>query len=211
MAALAEDPAAAADHGPPVGRGLPPPPAGCPLARRGRPARLREAGRVKLISADGAKLELRLVGYQFGQPDSTRAGESDGSTGLYADWDANWLVIHGDALTSGGQSWSFTDPCLTTWEAEGLALWLSAAARGDEAAGEAVFTEPNLSFVCDGVAEGRVHMRVRFSHESLPSWLPREPVGWQAGEYYLALEVSCADVAEAARAWDADRLQFPVR
>jgi hypothetical protein len=157
-------------------------------------------------------IELRLVGYQFGQPDSTRAGGSDRTTGSYADWDANWLVVHGDVRTSDGQSWSFTDPCLTTWEAERLALWLSAAAMGEEAAGEeAVFTEPNLGFACDGVGEGRVRMHVRFSHESLPSWLPREPVGWQADEYYLALEVSCADVAEAARAWDRDRLQFPVR
>jgi len=31
----------------------------------------RDAGVVKLISADGAKIELRLVGYQFGQPDGT--------------------------------------------------------------------------------------------------------------------------------------------
>ena len=74
-----------------------------------------------------------------------------------------------------------------------------------------MFTEPNLSFILDGVENGRARMRARLSHESLPGWLPREARGWRAGEYHVALELGRADLAEAADAWDRDRLPFPAR
>lgn len=172
-----------------------------------------DAGLVKLVSSNGATVELWPVGYQFTDLHSAGGANAGGATGSYAGWDANWLVIRGDIHTSGGEAWTFTDPCLTTWEAEKLSLWLRAAASDDEAAelDPAVFTEPNMSFFFDSRRDGRVRMRLRLSHESLPQWLPREAAGWQAGEYYVALEVSCADLAEAAQAWDRDRLSFAAR
>jgi hypothetical protein len=75
----------------------------------------------------------------------------------------------------------------------------------------ALFTEPNLGFFIDGRDGDRVRMRVRLSHESLPNWLPRDTPGWQAGQYFVALEVSTADLAAAARAWDRERRAFPAR
>ena len=158
---------------------------------------------MRLVSADGALAELRPTGYQFLQADN--AAES------HADWDANWLVIRGDVRAADGRSWSFTDPCLTTWEAERLSGWLHAVSRGAADQDVAVFTEPNVSFFVDGRDGDRVRMRVRFSHESLPAWFPRDAVGWQAGEYSVALQVSAADLAQAARAWDRERQAFPAR
>ncbi len=174
---------------------------------------LGDSGLVRLISSDGAVVELQPVSYQFSRPPGTRGAEGSSTTGSYADWDANWLVICGDIRTSDGQSWTFMDACLTTWEAEQLSLWLRAAGSDNAAAGldPAVFTEPNLSFFLDGVQAGRVRMRLRLSHESLPRRLRWEASGGEASEHDIALEVSGADLAEAAQAWDRDRLPFPAR
>jgi hypothetical protein len=90
-------------------------------------------------------------------------------------------------------------------------VWLDAVSRDAADQNVAVFTEPNISFFIDGRDEDWVPMRVRFSHESLPGWLPRDVAGWQAGEYFVALEINTADLAGAARAWDRERQAFPAR
>jgi hypothetical protein len=120
-------------------------------------------------------------------------------------------VIRGDVTTADGRSWSFSDPCLTTWEAQCLSAWLDAVSRDAADRDAAVFTEPNVGFFADGREGALVRMRVRFSHESLPGWLPRDAAGRQAGEYFVALEVTAADLAEAARAWDRERRAYPAR
>lgn len=43
-------------------------------------------------------------------------------------WDTSWLIITGDAVVNG-QSWSFRDPCLITFEMERLATDTSSKAR----------------------------------------------------------------------------------
>lgn len=147
---------------------------------------------MRLISSDGAMVELQPVSYQFSRPPGTGGAKGSSTTGSYADWDANWLVIRGDVRTSDGQSWTFTDACLTTLEAEQLSRWLRAAGSDNAAAGldPAVFTEPNLSFFLDGVQGGRVRMRLRLSHESLPRSLRWEAPGGEASDYDIPLEVS---------------------
>lgn len=60
------------------------------------------------------------------------------------------------------------------------------------------------------VSRGGVRLRVRFSHESLPDWI-RDFAGWQSAEYLVVLEVSHADMAQAAQAWDSERQAFPAR
>jgi hypothetical protein len=149
------------------------------------------------------------VGYQFPRrlaPPVEEAGEQD-------DWDANWLMISGSIRTADGREWAFIDPCLTTWEAARLSRWLAASAAQDSTeAGKLVsFTEPNISFTIDSYDSDRVLIRVRFSHESLPSWVPREPRGWQSAEYFLPLDVTCDQLAQAAQVWDLERAQFPAR
>jgi hypothetical protein len=182
-------------------------------APRVRPSpALCDHGLVRLRSGDAASVELRPVGYQFSRQVAAGAAKAERAAGTGGDWDANWLMIHGDIRTADERYWTFTDPCLTTWEAERLSAWLRAAASKDPAGRqEAVFTEPNLSFMLDGQDGQSVRIRVGFSHESLPSWMPRKLPGWQAQEYFLPLEVSRVELAEAARSWDLDRLQFPAR
>ena len=77
-------------------------------------------------------------------------------------------MIRGDVTTADGRSWSFTDPCMTTWEAEELWAWLEMASRNAADREEAVFLEPNVSFFIEGRHGERVRVQVGFSHESLP-------------------------------------------
>ena len=167
---------------------------------------------MRLLSADGALVELRPVRYQFSRNVAAGAGGIASDAGASADRDANWLMIRGDIRTADGRGWTFTDPCLTTWEAERLSVWLRATASHDPTGRqEAVFTEPNLSFILDGRDGERVRIRVRFSHESLPNWMPRDFRGWQAEEYFLPLDINCSELAAAAQSWEADRQSFPGR
>jgi hypothetical protein len=92
---------------------------------------------------------LRIVGYQF--PDATDLD------------DANWLMISGECSLEGRQ-WTFTDPCLETWDMEELASWLEALAAGRNTKPFLAFTEPNLEFQ---VVKGNT-LRVIFSLETAP-------------------------------------------
>jgi len=173
---------------------------------------LHDHGLVRLLSGDGASVGLRPVAYQFSRQVAAGAAEEPTAAEPGTDWDANWLMIRGDIRTADDRGWTFTEACLTTWEAERLSAWLHATASRDPAGRqEAMFTEPNVSFALDGWDGELVRIRVRFSQESLPGWMPRNFDGWQAEEYFLPLEMSCAGLAKAARSWDADRLQFPPR
>jgi hypothetical protein len=122
-------------------------------------------------------------------------------------------MIRGDIRTADGRGWTFTDACLTTWEVERLSAWLHAAASQDPAGHQdrVVFTEPNLSFILDARDGERARIRIGFSHEALPGWMPRDIPGWQAEEYFLPLDISCPELAGAARSWDLDRQRFPSR
>ena len=166
---------------------------------------------MRLLSSDRALVELCPIGYQFSQAGRTETEGADCTGESYDNWDANWLVIQGDVRAADGRSWSFTEPCLTTWEAERLSAWLDAVSRDAPDRDAVVFTEPNVSFFIDGRDGDWVRMRMRFSHESLPGWMVRDVPGWQAGEYFVALEVSTTHLAGAARAWDRERQAFPAR
>jgi hypothetical protein len=102
-------------------------------------------GSVRLQSRDGASLELGPTGYQFGANPLAPVG---------TDWDANWLLVHGEVHTADGAAWTFLDPCLTAWEALSISRWLRDAAAGRIAVAEhwsgvedlLHFTEPNVAF-----------------------------------------------------------------
>lgn len=129
------------------------------------------------------------------------------------DWDANWLLIQGEVGTADHRQWVFLDPCLTTWEARDLGAWLREAATGNVQPGRRslVFTEPNLAFCVEEHDGGRASVRIRFAHEALPAWMPRDHPHWQAGEYVLVLELAGRDLAQAADTWDRECMPFPER
>ena len=174
---------------------------------------LGENDGVKLVSADGASVDLRPVCYEYEQePAADSAGEGEPV------WDANWLVIRGQVRAADGREWTFRDPCLTTWEAERLLEWLQALGCG-EVRKALAFTEPNLGFRVDAQDDERVRLRVHFSAESLPPGLrtpdartpdARTP-GRRTAGYDVPLDVGRADLADAARTWAVDCQAFPLR
>lgn len=123
---------------------------------------------MRLKSADGTIADLRPLRYQFGPSAPPR------------DWDANWLVVGADIEMSDGRSWSFTDPCLTTWEARELASWLRGVLSGDVDASPfggdedeclLAFTEPNLAVSLARRDRDMATIRLHFSLEARPPWL----------------------------------------
>lgn len=117
-------------------------------------------------------------------------------------WDSNWLIITGDAVLDD-KSWSFRDPCLTTFEMERLADWLDQVSSGQCEKAFCGFTEPNLDF--ERVSATAV--RVAFSLEALPPWSKRDG---DFGE--IGFEVPINDrLIAAASSLRAFLTGFPIR
>lgn len=162
---------------------------------------------MRLTSADGVVVELRPLRYQFSS--SPESG----------DWDANWLVVAGHVELPDGRSWSFTNPCLTTWEARELGSWLRGVREGDVAPtaffGEEddvslVFTEPDVAFSLAGRNVGMAAVRVHFSLGSLPPWLG-EAGGPDLFEFFVVAQLTHATLADALAVWEQELAAFPVR
>jgi hypothetical protein len=168
---------------------------------------------VRLRWSDGAQVELRPVRYQF-------PPVRDSWTG---DWDANWLVIRGDVWLADGRSWSFEDPCLTTWEARELGAWLRGVVSGtvqptpfdgsDEERIE-LFNEPNVALSLAARDEANTTARVHLSLESRPPWLSETDPGADAGdlfEFFVEMAAPLDAVAQAAAEWEQELAAFPER
>ena len=164
-----------------------------------------------LTSRDGASVQLEISGYQFPER------EADGPR----DWDANWLNVRGIVVLADGTSWSFEDPCLTTWDAVELRGWLRDVAAGkvtpsllddnDEGRQMLVFLEPNVGFSVESRTGDQVRIRVHFSLESLPPWLQNAESGPELHEYYVPFDVLAADLVTAAEIWLRDAAGYPER
>jgi hypothetical protein len=162
---------------------------------------------MKLTSADGVVVDLRPLRYQFGSSAEPR------------DWDANWLVVAGHVELTDGRSWSFTDPCLTTWEARELGSWLHGVREGTVAPTaffgqeddvSLVFTEPNVAFSLAGRSAGVAAVRVHLSLGSLPPWLG-EAEGLDLFEFFVVAQLTHAALTDAEAAWEQELAAFPVR
>lgn len=162
---------------------------------------------MKLVSVDGASVDLRPLRYEF--PGIAGAGPGD--------WDANWLVVAGNVRLADGRGWSFSEPCLTTWEARSLGSWLRGVVNGtvrptafdgdDEDALE-TFTEPNLAVSLAARSGGSAVVRVHCSLESRPPW---HGDGFDIFGFFVSLDVPLPALAAAAGEWDRELAAFPVR
>jgi hypothetical protein len=108
---------------------------------------------MRLVSEDGSTIEIAISGYQY--PDSAGG------------WDGNWLLVAGE-VRRPDLEWRFCDPCLTTWELQGLIAWRDGIAGGRlmEPLG---FTEPNLRFRHRRAPEAGIC--IGLSNEAVPPWL----------------------------------------
>lgn len=164
---------------------------------------------MQLTSTDGAAFGLRPTGYEY--PALHTPG----------DWDANWLTVHGQVRTAAGESWTFHDPSITTWEAQDLHHWLQAAADGSveptDSPGEDVadvltFTEPNLAFSVAAVVGEEILLRVHLSLEAVtgkPGWTAQSGAGLY--EYSVPFRLGRGQLRTAAAQWNDDTAPFPPR
>ncbi|HEX2024009.1 MAG TPA: hypothetical protein VHF00_04850 [Acidimicrobiales bacterium] len=152
---------------------------------------------MRLRGREGNELALSIVGYQF--PDET-----------VDPWDSNGLLVSVRVVTPHG-TWEVVDPCLTTWEARQLALWLAAIARGAMIRPTSTLSEPNLTarVSIDPLSPTpRFQLRVCFELENRPPWAPTVAGG---RNLCVDLDVGAADLAAAAAAVREDLARFPQR
>lgn len=155
-----------------------------------------------LESLDGARLDLSIDSYQF---DPTTSPKNHPAW----EWDANWLMIRGDARTADDLRWEFLDPCMTTHEARDLGAWLRIVADPSTPLdpGERSFTEPNLEFSVRPTAPaGYVALAVRFTAECGP-----KPSRVADTGFVMNLRMPHAAVLDASRQWETECAAHPPR
>lgn len=176
--------------------------------RRGLPV---HTAVMELAGTNGGMVALRPIGYEY--PIMT-----DG-------YDADWLVVEGVVREPDGAEWSFTDPCLTAWEARELLEWLrQVAARRvtarpwqwddsedpftiAERAGLLVFIEPVIAFGISAYGAEAAHVRVHLSLGAAGPDFERLDLF----ERYVDLELPFATVTRAADSWADDVARYPCR
>ena len=155
---------------------------------------------MRISTASGDFVELLVNGYEF--PAASDDDDDDDDD----DWDANWLVVSGDVRWLG-ESWSFSHPMLTTWDARALLAWL----RDDPThrAPSIEFTEPNLAFAVIPVTDGAAELVLTLSGEAAPPSLP-ESERWEGGRR-LSFHLSPEVLVRSAEEWERDITAYPPR
>lgn len=107
-----------------------------------------------IFTENSKRLELSVEGYEFDySPDEIT------DTGTM--WDANWLTVRID-YTENGQSKTFTDSCLQTFELQSLTESFESVLIGVQNEFVEDFTEDNLHFSVSA-ENGAYKVRVRYS------------------------------------------------
>lgn len=164
---------------------------------------------MRLGSSDGPAVRLVPLGYQF----PARAAKV-----TERDWDANWLRVRGTVTPDDRRGWSFTDACLTTFEARELADWLRGVTVGEvqpcpfEAGnmeGLLSFTEPCLALSLASLSAEDAVIRVHLSLEALPGRL--SAMRPELYEHYVEVRMSPPALAVAVEDWCRELSAYPVR
>lgn len=155
----------------------------------GRYVRTMESGALATFKGPTGSLRISVESYQFPEI-------------VDDEWDSNWLIVCGDAEL-GGKSWTFRDPCLTTFELEQLANWLDQVFVGEADNAYCDFTEPNLDF--ERLSE--LEVRIAFSLEALPPWCERDS---DFGEITFNIPIN-DHLPAAAKSLRALLARFPIR
>lgn len=164
---------------------------------------------MRLGSADGPVVQLEPIGYQY----PARASKV-----TERDWDANWLIIRGTVTPDDRRGWSFTDACLTTFEARELADWLRGVALGEvlpspfetgSLEGLLWFTEPCLAFSVASRSGDDVTIRVHLSLEALPAGVSSKRP--ELYEHFVLVSTTSSGVTRAVGEWMQELAAFPVR
>jgi hypothetical protein len=88
---------------------------------------------VRLADHAGNEFQLVILSYQHPDVHEDR-------------WDSNWLLVSGTVATAAGHKWTFSAPCVTTFELAELADWFDELSADGRAPGQFDFTEPHVRF-----------------------------------------------------------------
>ena len=86
----------------------------------------------------------------------------------YDYWDSNWLMINCN-IVDGKNTWSFIEPCFTTFEINNLIEWFIKIDTNDYSKTDIMFVEPLIKFEVL-----KDNLRLRLSGESKPKWFTSE-------------------------------------
>jgi hypothetical protein len=93
--------------------------------------REEDVNEIHLLGAEGHRLSLRIVGYQYPVVNGSE--------------DDDWLMVEG-RVARGELNWTFRDPCLTVDEVRELATWFQRVIDRETVPESLGFIEPNLHF-----------------------------------------------------------------
>jgi hypothetical protein len=153
---------------------------------------------MRISSTNGRAVEIRVVGYQF--PDATDLARK-----------YSWHMVQGLATVEDA-SWHFRWQALTCDESLRVGPWLRALAAATTEADMHIgvparleFTEPNLAFAGLDLRPNQLVLRVELDVE-----FHRDRAHWKAGQpYLLDLDVSGAQLIDAAQQWDEEIAAYP--
>ncbi len=148
-----------------------------------------------LRGQNGATLELVPTGYEFAERQSE-------------EHDDNWLNITAKASIDGA-AWGGTDPCLLTWELQGLCDWLRAQALPGANAHDCLdFLEPELVFEIVSRETESIVLRITMHYAMSTGDVGEFP---KDAHRSVELRVSRAALAAAAEDLARDAAAFPRR
>ncbi len=150
-------------------------------------------------NAFGSHLQLTIVSYQYPQMQPAEK----------KDWDANWLKVRLDAALEG-RAWTATKPCMTTWEVEGLAVWLDQLRLGQPLT-HSTFeaTEPMLHFLPVEMGSPAQLLRVYIEGTLRPPWRAARYANLR--DLWIDFTLAEIDLQLASQRLRAQLTQFPVR
>jgi hypothetical protein len=152
---------------------------------------------MRLFDSAGHGVDLRVVGYQFPEPEDPMH--------------FSWHMIEGTAVSPQG-TWTFRAAGLGCDESPRLSAWLRAAADftpADQSASRLespFFKEPNVKFALGGCTGETIVLEIGFDMKFAPPWRPQRYTG---DAFVIAVESTREQVRLAARDWDVEIATYP--
>jgi hypothetical protein len=158
---------------------------------------------MQLRDRAGQSVCLTPIRYEF--PDASPS----------SDWDADWLVIEGEVVSTGGE-WSFQNAALSARECPSLGAWLIQVTEAGVPVTEPdddpslTFLEPSLAFSVGSYEDQGVRLRVHLSHLAAPPWQDIDDK-LNTWAFFIELDLDRSELVRAAEEWSNEADAYPRR
>jgi hypothetical protein len=152
---------------------------------------------MRLTNSKGDVFELKIIGYQFPHHEDH-------------EYDSNWLQVQIQCRLNG-HTWIANDPCLLTWEMEGLLKWFKKVGNRELVRRMRwSFLEPYLSFKLVSAVEGQ-KLWVCLQQYYRPSWAYLPYIDFDDDDFHLEFPVSEVSFDQVINSLQAQLQKFPIR